>query len=100
MVNFEPYQELFLSSFANSRTSYPGAPAMPSLFAYPSRNWRTAANKDQLPALGLRLSTLMDRLKVKFGGDCFEEILPVVCAKQVDLGCVSWNKFLIYDALF
>lgn len=64
MVNFEPYRELFLSSFAHSRTSYPGAPAIPSLFAYPSRNWRTSQSKDQLPALGLRLSNLMDRLKV------------------------------------
>lgn len=63
VVNFEPYRELFLSSFAHSRTSYPGAPAVPSLFAYPSRNWRTSQSKDQLPALGLRLSNLMDRLK-------------------------------------
>ncbi|XP_045595486.1 coatomer subunit alpha isoform X1 [Procambarus clarkii] len=63
VVNFEPYRDLFLSSFAHSRTSYPGAPALPSLFAYPSRNWRTAQTKDQLPALGLKLSSLMDKLK-------------------------------------
>lgn len=63
VVNFEPYRQLFLSSYAHSRTSYTGAPAMPSLFAYPARNWRTAQNKDQLPALGLKLSNLMDRLK-------------------------------------
>lgn len=37
---------------------------MPSLFSYPARNWRTATHKDHLPALGLKLSSLMDRLKV------------------------------------
>ncbi|XP_066948012.1 coatomer subunit alpha isoform X1 [Macrobrachium rosenbergii] len=63
VVNFEPYRDLFLSSFAHSRTSYPGAPALPSLSGYPARNWRTAQLKDQLPAVGMRLSNLMDRLK-------------------------------------
>lgn len=63
VVNFEPYRSLFLSSFAHCRTSYPGAPGLPSLFSYPARNWRTATHKDHLPALGLKLSSLMDRLK-------------------------------------
>jgi len=63
VVNFEPYREHFLSSYGHSRTSYPGAPGLPSLFAYPARNWRTAQPKEQLPALGLKLNNLLDRLK-------------------------------------
>lgn len=63
IVNFEPLRDHFLLAFAHSRTSYVGAPGLPSIFAYPSRNWRTAQPKEQLPALGLKLSSLMDRLK-------------------------------------
>lgn len=64
VVNFQPYKQLFLSSFAHSRTSFPGAPNLPSIFAYPARNYRTAQLKDQLPALGIKLNHVMDRLKV------------------------------------
>ncbi|MCL4128899.1 UNVERIFIED_CONTAM: hypothetical protein GTU68_009020 [Idotea baltica] len=63
VVNFQPYKELFMSSFAHSRSSFPGAPGLPSVFAYPARNFKTAQFKDQLPALGIRLSHLLDRLK-------------------------------------
>ncbi|XP_076029006.1 coatomer subunit alpha isoform X2 [Oratosquilla oratoria] len=63
VVEFTPYKELFMSAFAHSRTSFPGAPVLPSFFSYPSRNWRNAQTKDQLPALGLKLGDLMERLK-------------------------------------
>ncbi|XP_018015149.1 coatomer subunit alpha isoform X2 [Hyalella azteca] len=63
VVNFEPYRALFLASYSHSRTSFPGAVGLPSLLAYPARNWRAAAQKDQLPVLGLTLRSCMDKLK-------------------------------------
>ena len=65
VINFEPYSKWFMSSYSHSRTSYPTFPNLPSLFSYPSRNWRTCQPKEQLPALGLKLQQLMDKLKVR-----------------------------------
>jgi coatomer protein complex subunit alpha (xenin) len=65
VVNFEPYRALFLASYSHSRTSFPGAVGLPSLLAYPARNWRAAAQKEQLPVLGLTLRSCMDKLKVR-----------------------------------
>ena len=64
VVNFEPYQDLFLSLFSHSRTSFSGALGIPSMFGYPARNYKTASLKDYLPALGIKLQLLKDRLKV------------------------------------
>ncbi|XP_011690004.1 PREDICTED: coatomer subunit alpha [Wasmannia auropunctata] len=69
VVEFGPYQSLFLNTYARSRTSYSCLPNIPSLHGYPQRNWKDtnwkdAASKTGLPAVGLHLSELVQRLQV------------------------------------
>lgn len=69
VVEFEPYQSLFLNTYARSRTSYACLPNIPSLYGYPQRNWKDtnwkdAASKTGLPAVGLHLAELVQRLQV------------------------------------
>ena len=63
VVNFEPYKTLFLSNFARSRTSYVGLPNMPSLVGYPQSNWQDAGPTNGLPAVGMKLADLVQRLQ-------------------------------------
>ncbi|KAB7507999.1 Coatomer subunit alpha [Armadillidium nasatum] len=81
VVNFEPYKELFLSSYSHSRTSFPGLPNLPSLFAYPARNYKTAQLKDQLPVVG-EASQLTTAAKFSEALEKFSSILlaiPLLC---------------------
>lgn len=58
---------LFTAAFAKSRTLFAGLPNLPSLSAYPQRNWREVAASSKvhgLPALGVRLADLAQRLQV------------------------------------
>ena len=58
---------LFTAAFAKARTMFAGLPNLPSLAAYPQRNWREAAASSKvhgLPALGVRLADLAQRLQV------------------------------------
>lgn len=69
VVEFGPYQALFLNTYARSRTSYACLPNIPSLYGYPQRNWKDsnwkdAASKTGLPAVGLHLTELVQRLQV------------------------------------
>lgn len=64
VVEFEAYQSIFLSTFARARTSYSSLPSIPSLYGYPQRNWKEANVKNGLPAVGLRLTDLVQRLQV------------------------------------
>jgi len=69
VVEFGPYQSLFLNTYARSRTSYACLPNIPSLYGYPQRNWKDtnwkdAAPKTGLPAVGLHLAELVQRLQV------------------------------------
>lgn len=69
VVEFGPYQSLFLSTYARSRTSYACLPNVPSLYGYPQRNWKDtnwkdATSKTGLPAVGLHLTELVQRLQV------------------------------------
>lgn len=64
VVEFGPYESLFLSTYARSRTSYISMPNMPSLYGYPQRNWKDATSKNGLPAVGLHLTDLVQRLQV------------------------------------
>lgn len=48
---------------------FAGLPNLPSLAAYPQRNWREAAASSKvhgLPALGVRLADLAQRLQVGY----------------------------------
>lgn len=63
VVDFEPYRQLFLSSCAHARTSYPGGLSLPPLLGYPARNWKTAPLKEQMPVLSITLQYCMDKLR-------------------------------------
>ena len=50
---------------------FAGLPNLPSLFSYPLRNWREVAASSKvhgLPALGVRLPDLAQRLQVSLMG--------------------------------
>jgi len=64
VVEFESYQSLFLNTFARSRTSYACLSNVPSLYGYPQRNWKDATPKTGVPAIGLHLADLVQRLQV------------------------------------
>lgn len=66
VVDFGPYKHLALTIFARSRTSFHALPEMPSLYGYPQRNWKEAGAKGGLPAIGLRVSDLVQRLQVSY----------------------------------
>ncbi|KAH8035355.1 hypothetical protein HPB51_004596 [Rhipicephalus microplus] len=64
-VVFEPLRPLFMATFARSRTAFQGLPELPCLYGHPLRNWRDASStKSALPAIGCKLSDLLDRLQV------------------------------------
>uniref|UniRef100_T1J5P8 Coatomer subunit alpha n=1 Tax=Strigamia maritima TaxID=126957 RepID=T1J5P8_STRMM len=67
VVNFSKFKQLFLSTYARGRTAYTAFPVVPSLFGYPQRNWREAAGfpaKNGLPAVGLKLKEMIQRLQI------------------------------------
>ena len=64
VVEFEAYQNLFLNTFARARTSFASLPNIPSLYGYPQRNWKETNPKSGLPAVGLHLTDLVQRLQV------------------------------------
>uniref|UniRef100_A0A915JJ12 Coatomer alpha subunit C-terminal domain-containing protein n=1 Tax=Romanomermis culicivorax TaxID=13658 RepID=A0A915JJ12_ROMCU len=63
VVNFEPFKPLFMFLFARSRVAYQGLSSLESNFAYPLRNWKEAVGKTGLPAVGEKLTQLVDRLQ-------------------------------------
>lgn len=102
VVNFAPYKQLALIVFARSRTSFKALPEMPSMYGFPHRNWKEAGAKGGLPAVGLKVSDLVQRLQIsyqlttsgKFGEaiDRFRTILLSIPLLVVD------NKQEIADA--
>ncbi|XP_034935334.1 coatomer subunit alpha-like [Chelonus insularis] len=78
VTKFDAYETHFLNIFARSRTSFACLPSIPSLYAYPQRNWKTATLKTGLPAVGLHLTELVQRLQVCYqlttGGKFMEAI--------------------------
>ena len=63
VVNFEPYKQHFMTNYARSRTSFTALPLLPSLTGYPQSNWKEAGPKNGLPAVGLKLHELVQRLQ-------------------------------------
>ncbi|RWS28728.1 coatomer subunit alpha-like protein [Leptotrombidium deliense] len=63
VVEFEPLKQLMLSIYARSRTAYQGLPHLSTMFSYPLRNWKDAGPKDGLPAVGIKLTELIQRLQ-------------------------------------
>ena len=49
VVTFEEYKQLFLQIYSRSRTAFTALPSLPSLYAYPLRNWYVfCENKSRL----------------------------------------------------
>ncbi|KAK2540018.1 Copa [Columba livia] len=64
VTNFGPYKQLFLQTYARGRTTYQALPCLPAMYGYPHRNWKEAGLKNALPAVGLKLNDLIQRLQV------------------------------------
>ncbi|KAL7978383.1 hypothetical protein Chor_014922 [Crotalus horridus] len=64
VVTFAPYKQLFLQTFARGRTTYQALPSLPSMYGYPHRNWKDAGVKNAVPAVGLKLNDLIQRLQL------------------------------------
>lgn len=63
VVNFEPYEVLFMNLFSQSHTSLTGLPNQVSMSPYPLRNWKDATPKSGLPISSLKLSALVQNLQ-------------------------------------
>lgn len=66
VVNFEPYKPLFMLAFSRARTALPAGPSLPAICGYPHRNWKEAGAKSGLPAVGMKLHTLVQRLQTAY----------------------------------
>lgn len=64
VVEFEAYQSLFMNTFVRAKTSFASLPNIPSLYGYPQRNWKDTSPKNGLPAVGLHLTDLVQRLQI------------------------------------
>ncbi|XP_076236595.1 coatomer subunit alpha [Calliopsis andreniformis] len=64
VVEFAPYQNLFMNTFARAKTAFDTLPNIPSSYAFPQRNWKDTNPKSGLPAVGLHLTDLVQRLQV------------------------------------
>jgi coatomer protein complex subunit alpha (xenin) len=63
VVDFEPYKPLFMMAFSRGRTCYLALPSTMPLYGYPHRNWKEAGAKAGVPAVGLKLNDLVQRLQ-------------------------------------
>ncbi|XP_066920930.1 coatomer subunit alpha-like [Clytia hemisphaerica] len=66
VINFEPYKQLFMSAFSRGRAVSPGLPTTPPMFYHPHRNWKEAGAKAGLPAIGMKLNDLIQRLQSSY----------------------------------
>lgn len=66
VVSFDVYKQLFLQTYSRSRTCFQALPSLPPLFGYPQRNWKDAGARKGLPAVGLKLNTLVQQLQVAY----------------------------------
>ncbi|RWS09241.1 coatomer subunit alpha-like protein [Dinothrombium tinctorium] len=63
VVDFEPLKPIIMSLYSKSRTAFQGLPYLQTMYAYPLRNWREAGQKGGLPAVGTKLTELIQRLQ-------------------------------------
>lgn len=66
IVDFTEYKNIFIQTYARSRTSFSALPSLSSLFAYPSRNPHSQNSKSILPVIGLKLNDLIQRLQKSY----------------------------------
>ena len=63
VVEFGEYKQLFMQTYARSRTVFSALPSLAPVYAYPSRNPNQTNPKSMLPAIGLKLNDLIQRLQ-------------------------------------
>ncbi|XP_013382389.1 coatomer subunit alpha isoform X2 [Lingula anatina] len=66
VVSFDEYKQIFLQTYSRSRSMYLGLPSLPPLYGYPHRNWKEAGARNGLPACGLKLASLVQRLQTAY----------------------------------
>ncbi|XP_050302068.1 coatomer subunit alpha [Anthonomus grandis grandis] len=64
VVNFKPYESLFMHLYSGSRTVAGHLANLPPIFTYPLRNWKEATMKTGLPAVGVKMNDLVAKLQV------------------------------------
>uniref|UniRef100_A0A803WD19 COPI coat complex subunit alpha n=1 Tax=Ficedula albicollis TaxID=59894 RepID=A0A803WD19_FICAL len=64
VTNFGPYKQLFMQTFSRGRTTFQALPSLPAMYGFPHRNWKEAGLKNALPAVGLKLNDLIQRLQL------------------------------------
>lgn len=62
IVDFTEYKNLFMQTYARSRTVFTGLPTLQPIYAFPCRN-QSQNIKNVLPAVGLKLNDLIQRLQ-------------------------------------
>lgn len=83
IVDFAPFKEQFLAAQSRAAAMIMTLPSLTSLPLYMHRNWKDATPKNCLPAIGLQLSTLANRLQV-----CIKCVLCCGCGCVLDLCAV------------
>jgi coatomer protein complex subunit alpha (xenin) len=63
VVEFGEYKTIFMQVYARSRTCFITLPTLSPLFSYPLRNFKEQAQSKALPAIGLKLNDLIQRLQ-------------------------------------
>jgi coatomer protein complex subunit alpha (xenin) len=81
VVNFGPYQNHFMLAYSQARAVHEGIPGLPPLFGYPNRNWQEAGARGGLPAVGVKLPALVDKLQSAYqlttGGKFAEAVIKM-----------------------
>ena len=63
VVDFEPLKPLLLQAVSRGRTAANALPSLHPIFYHPHRNFKEAGPRSGLPAVGLKLATLLQRLQ-------------------------------------
>lgn len=66
VVNLAPFREAFLLTAARGKAYYSALPSTQALPVYPLRNWKEGTPKTGLPAVGLKLEHLAERLQAAY----------------------------------
>ena len=66
VVNFGPYQNHFMLAFSQARVANVAIPGLSPLFTFPNRNWQEAGARSGVPAVGIKLPALVDKLQTAY----------------------------------
>ena len=66
VVDFQEYKNVFMQTYARSRTCFTALPSLSPLYAFPCRNPNMQNQKNVMPAVGLKLNDLIQRLQKSY----------------------------------